>query len=293
MSTSVSDKHIGTVHTTDDELVVTFVDGQTLSVPLDWYPRLRSASAAQRNNWRLIGEGEGIHWSQIDEDLSAEGLLSRVTAPGARLQASSFGETHDNEQTGQALLPPQAFISPLRGANHRGANLREADLREADLREADLRGADLWGADLRGANLLRANLRGTYLRGADLRGANLQRAYLLRAHLQRANFQGANLQGAYLREAYLQNTNLQRAYLQGANLVRAYLPEADLLGADLLGADLQGAYLQGAELEAAMNLTQEQLEQAAIGDERTTIPRDLEIPAAWGGSSGDRAYSLR
>jgi hypothetical protein len=42
-----------------------------------------------------------------------------------------------------------------------------------------------------------------------------------------------------------------------------------------------------------MNLTQEQLEQAAIGDERTTIPRDLAIPVAWGGSSGDRAYSRR
>jgi hypothetical protein len=110
MSTSVSDKRIRTVHTTDDELVVTFVDGRTLSVPLDWYPRLRNASAEQRKDWRLIGEGEGIHWSQIDEDLSAEGLLRGVTAPGVRLQASSFGETHDNEQTRQALMPPKPSL---------------------------------------------------------------------------------------------------------------------------------------------------------------------------------------
>src|SRR4051812_18483435 len=203
MSTSVSDKRIGTVHTTDDELVVTFMDGRTLSVPLDWYPRLRNASAEQRKDWRLIGEGEGIHWSQIDEDLSAEGLLSGVTAPGVRLQASSFGETHDNEQTRQALMPPQAFTPPPRGVNLRGANLRGANLQESDLREADLRGADLWGADLRGADLQRAYLWGAYLRGADLWGANLQRAYLLRAHLQGADLQGADLQGAYLREAYL------------------------------------------------------------------------------------------
>ena len=88
MTTSVADERVGSVRTTDDELVVAFADGRTLSVPLAWYPRLLNASAEQRSDWRLIGEGEGIHWSQIDEDLSAEGLLRGIAAPGSRLQPS-------------------------------------------------------------------------------------------------------------------------------------------------------------------------------------------------------------
>ena len=60
---------------TDDALIVDLVDGRTISVPLAWYPRLLSASPAPRANFRLSGAGYGIHWPDIDEDLSAEGLL--------------------------------------------------------------------------------------------------------------------------------------------------------------------------------------------------------------------------
>ncbi len=84
MSTSEADERIGMLHTTDDALVVTFVDGRTLSVPLALYPRLLNASPEQRSDWRLIGEGEGIHWSQIDEDLSAAGLLRGVPDPASK-----------------------------------------------------------------------------------------------------------------------------------------------------------------------------------------------------------------
>lgn len=60
----------------DQALRVTIDDGRELSVPLNWFPRLQKASAEARNNWRLIGIGEGIHWPEIDEDISVLGLLA-------------------------------------------------------------------------------------------------------------------------------------------------------------------------------------------------------------------------
>jgi hypothetical protein len=64
------------VTVTEDTLSVDLSDGRTISVPLSWFPRLLYASREERNNWRLIGKGEGIHWEKIDEDLSVEGLLA-------------------------------------------------------------------------------------------------------------------------------------------------------------------------------------------------------------------------
>ena len=64
------------VAVSDDKLPVDLSDGRTLSVPLAWYPRLSHASAAERKHWRLIGRGVGIHWEDIDEDISVEGLLA-------------------------------------------------------------------------------------------------------------------------------------------------------------------------------------------------------------------------
>ncbi len=61
---------------TDDSLFVDLSDGRTISVPLEWYPRLLHATPAERNHWRLIGKGHGIHWEKIDEDISIEGLLA-------------------------------------------------------------------------------------------------------------------------------------------------------------------------------------------------------------------------
>jgi hypothetical protein len=57
-------------------LHVALDDGRELSVPLEWFPRLRDGSATDRANWRLIGHGEGIHWPELDEDISILGLLS-------------------------------------------------------------------------------------------------------------------------------------------------------------------------------------------------------------------------
>lgn len=61
---------------TEDELVVTLADGRQISAPLVWFPRLLKASLAQRANWRLIGQGVGIHWEEIDEDISVRSLLA-------------------------------------------------------------------------------------------------------------------------------------------------------------------------------------------------------------------------
>jgi hypothetical protein len=63
------------VTVTDDALIVELADGRTLSVPLVWYPRLLHGMPAERNNWRFIGDGIGIHWLDLDEDISIEGLI--------------------------------------------------------------------------------------------------------------------------------------------------------------------------------------------------------------------------
>jgi hypothetical protein len=61
---------------TADALTVVLADGRTLSVPLSWYPRLLHGRPRERGNWELIGEGDGIHWPDLDEDVSVEGLLA-------------------------------------------------------------------------------------------------------------------------------------------------------------------------------------------------------------------------
>jgi len=60
---------------TDDRLIVVLADGRELSAPLAWFPRLVEASEGQRRNWRLIGGGHGIHWPDVDEDISVASLL--------------------------------------------------------------------------------------------------------------------------------------------------------------------------------------------------------------------------
>ena len=61
---------------TDDTLSVDLSDGRSISVPVAWFPRLLHSTEQERNNWRLIGRGQGIHWEDIDEDISIEGLLA-------------------------------------------------------------------------------------------------------------------------------------------------------------------------------------------------------------------------
>ena len=74
-------EQIKDVHISEDCLIVDLMDGRTISVPLAWYPRLLHASAEQRSRWQLVGGGFGVHWPEIDEDLTSEGLLRGAPAP--------------------------------------------------------------------------------------------------------------------------------------------------------------------------------------------------------------------
>ena len=73
----------------EDELIVHLVDGRKISVPLVWFPRLLHGSREQRNRFELIGEGEGIHWEELDEDISVAGLLRGVRAAQSSSQSAA------------------------------------------------------------------------------------------------------------------------------------------------------------------------------------------------------------
>ncbi len=64
------------IKVTEDTLIAELHDGRIISVPLSWYPRLTHATPAERDNWELIGDGQGIHWPDLDEDISMEMLLA-------------------------------------------------------------------------------------------------------------------------------------------------------------------------------------------------------------------------
>ena len=87
MNTAASNgPRIQDVRVTDDEIIAHLVDGRAISVPLAWSWRLSDATPAQRANFRLIGAGHGVHWPDIDEDLSVEGLLHGVPARRPKAQ---------------------------------------------------------------------------------------------------------------------------------------------------------------------------------------------------------------
>ena len=75
-TTEISVPEAMTVAVTEDTLTAELSDGRTISVPLAWYPRLVHAAPEERGNWELIGRGQGIHWPDLDEDISVENLLA-------------------------------------------------------------------------------------------------------------------------------------------------------------------------------------------------------------------------
>lgn len=83
----VADERVLDVQFTDDAISVSLRDGRVITVPLVWYPRLLDATVAQRNNWKIASGGYAIHWPDIDEDLSSEGLLRGAPAPRASVPA--------------------------------------------------------------------------------------------------------------------------------------------------------------------------------------------------------------
>ncbi len=89
MSISITspDLRILDVHIDAEKLSVDLMDGRSISVPLAWYPRLFNASPEQRTHWQIAGGGYGIHWAELDEDLSSEGLLQGLSAARQFLDA--------------------------------------------------------------------------------------------------------------------------------------------------------------------------------------------------------------
>src|SRR6266849_2030378 len=84
-----SDPRIETVRVTYDEIIAPLADGRVISVPLAWSWRLSEATRAQRARFRIIGTGQGVHWPEIDEDISVEGLLNGTPAPRPRPRAAT------------------------------------------------------------------------------------------------------------------------------------------------------------------------------------------------------------
>ena len=84
ISATASDIRVRSVHIDDERLTVDLMDGRSISVPLAWYPRLCDATEQQREHYEISGGGYGLHWPDVDEDLSTEGLLRGAPAPGIR-----------------------------------------------------------------------------------------------------------------------------------------------------------------------------------------------------------------
>jgi hypothetical protein len=89
ISAKVGDERVADVRFDSERLIVDLADGRTIAVPLVWYPRLLDATPAQRAKWATAGGGFGIHWPELDEDLSVAGLLSGTPASKARRRAAS------------------------------------------------------------------------------------------------------------------------------------------------------------------------------------------------------------
>ncbi len=85
---SKAGEQVRDVRVTDDTISVDLFDGRIITVPLAWYPRLLHATSEQRANWRIAGAGYGIHWPDIDEDLSTRGLLQGAPAPRGMAKAA-------------------------------------------------------------------------------------------------------------------------------------------------------------------------------------------------------------
>ena len=107
------------VTVTEDSLAVDLSDGRTVSVPLAWYPRLLHGTSRERNNWRLIAGGEGIHWPDLDEDLSVEGII--LGRSSGESQASLKRWIENRQATRRRRRSPKS--KPAREPMHAGRHV--------------------------------------------------------------------------------------------------------------------------------------------------------------------------
>src|SRR2546421_11090416 len=99
MSTLVNDIQATDVNVNDREIAVDLADGRTIIVPLGWFPRLRHGTAKERKNWRLIGAGEGIHWPDLDEDISVRNLLAGQPSGESQTSFKRWLENRSSRKT--------------------------------------------------------------------------------------------------------------------------------------------------------------------------------------------------
>jgi hypothetical protein len=116
MSTAVSvESRVGRVEVSDELITAYLVDGRVISVPLVWSWRLAEATPTQRANWMIIGDGQGVHWPDVDEDLSAEGMLHGIPAHRPATRSRSRGMT-----------PPKSPPQPTSRARRQRVKKRSA-----------------------------------------------------------------------------------------------------------------------------------------------------------------------
>src|SRR3989337_4475600 len=106
------------VRVTHEELSVDLVDGRTVTVPVQWYPRLANGTPAERRHWRLIGRGEGIHWPALDEDIGVEDLLAG--RPSGESRTSLQRWLKSRRALANTRMRPTSPRPRVRGG-HRGA----------------------------------------------------------------------------------------------------------------------------------------------------------------------------
>jgi hypothetical protein len=107
MSTAViTESRIGSVEVSDEAITAHLTDGRVISVPLAWSWRLSDATPRQRANWQLIGDGYGVHWPDVDEDISADGMLNGIPARRSSHRASLL----------KSAAPANKRMQPTRGA---------------------------------------------------------------------------------------------------------------------------------------------------------------------------------
>jgi len=90
------------VKVTDEELIVELDDGRTICVPLTWFPRLLHGTVEERAHWRLIGDGEGIHWPELDEDIEVSHLLAGIPSQESQQSLRKWLERRRRKQADEA-----------------------------------------------------------------------------------------------------------------------------------------------------------------------------------------------
>ena len=100
----IQEVRIKDINVTEDMITAQLMDGRIISVPLAWSWRLSEATPKQRGNWTIIGDGHGVHWPDIDEDISAEGMLYGIPAPRPRISSKFSAKSEQKKMMANNLL---------------------------------------------------------------------------------------------------------------------------------------------------------------------------------------------